>query len=155
MRLSKIGIDYVAVNEEVLSKIDFNPEEKVHILKLDFKEPNAEKMEQVFKLFKRTRRFVVSNNIKFYNGYLKYTNKKYYVENLSGIKLITFFRRNNKVLLNFENLHEAEKEFMFEYYLEDILSNVEVIYLSKTDYNKHKDKFFAWNGNVIVEGYYE
>lgn len=155
MRLSKIGTDYVAVNEEVLSKIDFNPEEKVHILKLDFKEPNTEKMEQVLKLFKKTRRFVVSNNIKFYNDYLKYTNKKYYVENLPRAKLITFFRRNNKILLNFESLSKEEREFMFEYYLEDILSNVEVIYLSKTDYSKHKDKFFAWNGNVIVEGYYD
>ena len=49
--------------------------------------------------------------------------------NLSGVGFVSFFRKNNKVLLNIENLSIFEKQFVLSVCLEDVLKNIEVIQL--------------------------
>jgi hypothetical protein len=105
----------------------------------------------MIKEYPSTKRFIIENNVREYNRILKNTQKKFYVENRSGDKLISFFRRNNKVLLNFERLNEFELNFVKEN-IDDILFNTEVVFIGDMTYllEDLKQSFVAWNGNVIV-----
>jgi hypothetical protein len=80
---------------------------KIHLIEIAFKEPTLEKIDTVIERFPNTNRFIVYDNVKFYNNAFK-NLKKYYVGNKKGDSLISFFRKNNKVLLNMINLSYNE-----------------------------------------------
>jgi len=151
MRLTQIGRDYVVVNEESLKDSVLLSIPRIHLIKMSFGEPTKEKIEAVLQLFPRTNRFVIDREIKIYNDALKYTAKKFYVENRVGASIISFFRKNNKVLVNFNRLRGIEKEFLLnEYVLPDMLRNVEVVQLAKVDLDKVYKCMECWDGNIIV-----
>jgi len=152
MLITKIGSDYITINEENIKDEQLLKIDRVHLIKFDFKQPSIEKVEAVMVLWNKTNRFVIANNIKIYNDILKRTIKKYYVENTSYDNLITFFRRNNKVLLNVCNLTEHDKSFVLnKNTLSDVLKNIEVIQIEKECYNMYSSIFKKWNGNVIIQ----
>jgi hypothetical protein len=95
-------------------------------------------------------RFVVEEDIKFYNYVLKNTTKKYYVENKEGDQLISFYKRNNKVLLNVQNLSPIERAYVFSVALDDVLANTEVMMIPEKHYREHLETFNNWAGNLIL-----
>lgn len=149
MKIAQYGTDFIELNETNMKK--YTHVEKVHLIKLSFNEPTPVLIEEVLKLYPSTNRFIIHNNIKVYNDILKSTTKKYYVENNEHHGFITFFRKNNKVLLNFEKFTDEIKEFLLNNFLFDILKNVEVIIISKKDFMKKEQIFKNWNGNVILK----
>ncbi|MDY0215224.1 MAG: hypothetical protein RBS24_06925 [Bacilli bacterium] len=99
-------------------------------------------MDQVLDLLPKTNRFIIENNVKFYNSYFKQTKKKYYVENtLKDEKnFISFLRKNNKILLNLKAISNVMlKYFILELVFEDVLRNVEIIKMDKEDYIERQD----------------
>ncbi len=153
MRLTQIGRDYVVVNEENLKDKELIDIPRIHLIKLSFDTPNKEKIEGVLQLFPRTNRFVIDRDIKTYNDVLKYSTKKFYVENRVGASLISFFRKNNKVLVNFNRLRDIERDFLLsEFVLPDMLRNVEVIQITRSDFDKSYKYLEIWDGNIILEG---
>jgi hypothetical protein len=102
---------------------------------LDFIEPSEDKINEVIENFPSTNRFIISNNIKYYNDALR-GRKKYYVMNTSYMDLVTFFKRNNKVILNVHNLKDFEYDFILKN-PNDILRNLECIMMKKTEYNQN------------------
>jgi len=151
MRITRIGTDYVRIDEDNLDDERLLNIERVHLIKLDFFKPTETKIKKVMELFPKTMRYVVEQNIKTYNFILRNTNKKYYVENSVGAKVITFFKKNNKVLLNFNNLTLFEKQFLLsEEVFDDVLKNCEVVMISKENFDEKKDVLERWSGNVII-----
>ena len=150
MKLTEYGSDFIVMDESNLDNEEFDNMEKIHLIKIAFQEPTEDKVYRLLDRFKSTNRFVVEDNIKFYNDLLKNTNRKYYVENTSQSKLISFFRKNNKVLLNTTRLAPLEVDFVY-YNLKDILKNIEVIMTDETFYNNENSELFAnWKGNLIL-----
>jgi len=150
MKITKIGQDYLIVDEQ--SELKYR-NSKVHLIKLAFEYPTYEKINKVFDCFPMTKRFVVDNNIKFYNSVFKNIQKKFYVENLDNLNnIISFFRKNNKVLLNMNRVTNSVKEFILYDCLEDTLNNLEVILVDFKTFNENLYIFEKWNGNVIIEG---
>ena len=148
MRLTRLGSDYVSISEDSIDKFLNIP--RIHLIKLNFFNPTEDKIKKVLQLYPKTRRFVIEDNIRIYNQALKRTNKKFYVENSEGIGFISFFRKNNKVLLNITKLSTFEKQFALNICLEDILRNIEVIQLEEEDFEEYKEVFEKWSGNVIL-----
>lgn len=151
MKITRKDTDYIVVDElnycsEKLMSID-----KIHIIKIMFSEPTEEKIRTLLDNFKNTQRYVICDNIKLYNSYLKRSSKKYYIENNAGQNLITFLRKNNKVLLNFNNLNHVDRKYsLFESVLRNILKNVEIVQMSRNDFEENKDCFVYWSGNLII-----
>jgi hypothetical protein len=107
MKITRIGKDYITINEQNVPTTDERRNDKIHLIKLNFEEPTKEKILFVVDTFQKTNRYVISNNIRVYNDVLKHTGKKYYIENRTGVNLISYLRKNNKILLIFltyENL---------------------------------------------------
>lgn len=150
MKLTEYGSDFVVINEDNIDNEYFENLGKIHLIKIDFQEPTKDKVSKILDKFKSTNRFVIENNIKFYNDILKNTHRKYYVENTSQSKLISFFRKNNKVLLNTTRLNSLDLDFIY-FNLEDVLKNVEVMMADSVIYNEDtKDIFEYWKGNLIL-----
>ena len=84
MKLTKYGSDYVIIDEHNIK--DIQTTEKIHLIKLKFRNLSKYLMDEIFNLFPKTNRFIISDNIRFYNSIFKTTNKKYYVENYKGIR---------------------------------------------------------------------
>jgi hypothetical protein len=95
MRTTDIGTDYVRIDEDSINS--FLGVERVHIIELLFFKPTERKIKKVLQLYPKTNRYVISDNIRTYNYILKSTSKKYYVMNIQGAQLITFFKKNNKI----------------------------------------------------------
>ncbi len=150
MKLTQIGTDYIVVNEKNLKDEKLISIPRVHLIEMAFEDPTKEKVDAVFTLYPKTNRFIISDNIRFYNGILKNTSKKYYVKNIQGIGLISFFRKNNKVLLDVTVLEETERKMILGQLLPDVLRNIEVIKLTKNDFELCKSVLETWDGNVIV-----
>lgn len=150
MKITRMGIDYVDIDECNIADPSLLKLSRVHIIGLKFKIPTIEKVEYVLKTFRSTNRFVIEDNIKFYNDILKRTNKKYYVVNNEGDNLISFFKRNNKVLLNTDRLSILERAFVFSVSLDDVLANTEVIIVKEKVYIEHPEPFNSWHGNLIL-----
>jgi hypothetical protein len=151
MKLAYPGKDYIIINEENMKDEKLLEISKIHLIHFAFIEPTREKVNAALQIFNKTNRFVISNNIKIYNDILKMTAKKYYVMNNVGDSLITFFRKNNKVLLNLSNLSQREREFVCSPdVVNDVLKNVEVIQMKKNSFFKVKDLFDLWDGNIII-----
>lgn len=152
MKLTELGTDYVTITEKNLDSLSEDADRKIHLIKLNFDEPNRDKILSVIDTFTKTNRYVISNNIKTYNDVLKTTGKKYYIENEKGTNLISYLRKNNKILLNFSNLRKNELDLMLdEKMLLDLLRNVEVIQIGADLYEKYTGIFNSWDGNLILE----
>jgi hypothetical protein len=128
--------------------------QKVHLIKFAFKNDNEEtikSVKEVLNNFPSTNRFIVDNNIRMYNSILKdIPGKKYYVQN-SNDKLVSFFRKNNKVVFSFHSLNkEFEDFFLNEDIFNDLLYNVEVIIMEPYQLDEMKWAMKNWNGNVIL-----
>jgi hypothetical protein len=150
MKLTRIGSDYISINEDNIKDEDILSIPKIHLIKLSFFKPNKDKLEQVLSMFPNTNRYVIKNNIRDYNYFLKNTSKKYYIENYSGVGIISFLRKNNKILLNFHNLSLFERQFFLSVCFEDLLRNLEVIHIDNAIYKEKSDILKDWNGNVII-----
>lgn len=142
-----ITIDELSMRENV--SYDY----KVHLIRLKFASPDDNKMQWVIDTFKKTNRYVIDTlHIRYYNYYLKKTNLKYYIINTKkdwkGI--VTFFKKNNKVLLDFTQLSDFEKLFVLNVSLDDVLSNTEVILIDKSDYMDKLEVFNQWKGDIII-----
>lgn len=145
-----MGSDYICVSEANIADPTLLKIPRIHLIKLDFKDPTYEKVEYVLKTFNSTNRFVIDGNVKFYNDILRNTNKKYYIANTERDKLLTFFKRNNKVLLDTTQLGILERAFVFSVALEDVLSNTEVIIVSHKNYKENPGPYNNWSGNLIL-----
>lgn len=150
MKITVPNLDYIIVNEENLKDEKMLAIPRVHLIELAFTDPTKEKIDAVFTLYPKTNRFIISDNIRIYNAILKETSKKYYVKNTVGVGFITFFRKNNKVLLDTTVLSDSEKTHILDTLLSDILRNIEVIKITKADFDKYKTILDPWDGNVIV-----
>ena len=151
MRITNIGSDYILIDEDNFDDVKLLGIPRVHLIKLDFYKPTEEKVRKVLELYPKTNRYVIENNIKTYNYILRGTSKKYYIENSIGSKIITFFKKNNKVLVNFHNLTEYEQQFLLsEDCFEDVLRNTEVIIINQEMFDDRKDVLEKWSGNVII-----
>lgn len=151
MRITKLNSDYISLNEKNFSDNRFQNIQRVHLIKLDFQEPTRILIDRVLNLFPKTNRFVIEDNIRDYNFILKRTSKKYYVMNKIGADIISFFRKNNKILLNFNNLSLEEKNFfLMEDVFEDVLKNTEVVAISKNMHDLKMEVLDKWKGNVII-----
>jgi hypothetical protein len=152
MKLTIPGTDVIVIDEE---NFDFYKQkakgssDKVHLIKLSFLDPTQEKIENILNNFSNTNRFIIDNNIKTYNSLLKNTNKKYYVQNKKGTSIISFLRKNNKILMDLTVLEKDEYVFI-KNNLQDLLRNVEIILLEKNDLEPIKETLRFWKGNVIV-----
>lgn len=148
-----VGKDYIEIDEKNWDSEEFLQIRKIHIIKMNFLNPTAVKINNVISKYPNTNRFVVDNNIKIYNSVLKNTIKKYYVENTKNDSnnIISFFRRNNKILFNFNNLSNIVKKIYLDNILfYDILNNVEVIKMNKEIFQSKLEILKKWNGNVII-----
>lgn len=151
IKLTKPGSDIIVITDQ-----DFNNnkqvEDKVHLIRLAFENPTIDKMNWVIDTFYKTHRFVIdSEHIRFYNGFFKRTNKKYYVINDKTTDgLISFFKKNNKVLLDVTVLSEFDRMYVLNVAFADILRNTEVIIISKNDYAEHLEELNMYNGNCII-----
>jgi hypothetical protein len=151
MKISVIGKDYIKVDESNINDEKLMAMPKIHIIKLQFKNVNEENIKTVIKNFPNTNRFVISDNIREYNFLLKSYSKKFYVENIVNTSFISFFRKNNKVLLNLNTLRGFEKEFVLqESIFSDILKNLEIVQINRGDFDILLPLFDVWNGNVII-----
>lgn len=151
MRITVIGSDLISVNEENYGSNAYQSIPRVHLIKLDFALPTYELVNEVLHLFPKTNRFIVDDNIREYNSILRKTEKKYYVMNKKRSEIISFFRKNNKILLNFLNLTKEERDFfMMEGIFEDVLRNTEVIALNKKMYDEKIEVLDKWKGNIII-----
>lgn len=152
MRITKIGSDIISVDEDNLHNEHLVNIPRVHIIKLNFFRPNNIKVQSVLSLYPKTNRYVIEDDIKIYNHILRRTSKKYYVVNKKGVSLISFLRKNNKILLNFLNLSIYERQFFLtDRVFEDILRNTEVIIIDKAIFDEKESVLNEWNGNVIIE----
>jgi len=151
MRITKVGTDYISLNEDNFNDQKFQNISRVHLIKLDFQKPTRILIDRVLHLFPKTNRFIIEDNIREYNSILKMTSKKYYVMNKVGVDIITFFRKNNKILINFNNLSIEEEEFfLMDGIFEDVLKNSEVISVNKDIHDMKMEVLDKWKGNVIL-----
>jgi hypothetical protein len=151
MRITAIGSDLISVNEDNYGSDTFQSIPRVHLIKLDFAMPTYDLIREVLHLFPKTNRFIVEDNIRDYNSILRKTEKKYYVMNKTGAEIISFFRKNNKILLNFMNLSKEERDFfLMSGVFEDVLKNTEVIAVTKKIYDEKIEVLDKWKGNVII-----
>jgi len=151
MKITQIGKDYIRVDEDDLTR-DSIVYRKIHLIYLDFRSPTKSKIESILKTFPKTNRYIVSEDkIKTYNYVLKNTSKKYYVKNTKISNFISFFRKNNKILVDFYNLSEYERLFLLsDDVFVDLLRNVEVIIVSEDIFDEKEEILNNWNGNVII-----
>lgn len=151
MRITKVGTDYISINEQNYGAQKFQNISRVHLIKLDFQNPTRVIINEVLSLFPKTNRFVIEDNIRDYNAILKRTSKKYYVMNKFGADIISFFRKNNKILLNFNSLSVEEEEFfLLDGVFDDVLKNTEVIAIDKHTHDLKLEVLDKWKGNVII-----
>lgn len=151
MYVVKLGSDIIKIDETNLYDTEMINIPRVHLIKMEFSEPDEKKVLSVISLYPKTNRFIVKDNIKIYNSILRKTSKKYYVENRKGIGLISFLRKNNKVLLNFFNLSFYDRKFLLsDSCFNDLLMNVEVIAINKEIFEEKLDILKKWSGNVII-----
>lgn len=125
---------------------------KIHLIKLNLSDPTKDKMDSVLFKYPYTNRFIITDNIKFYNWFFRSHEKKYYVQNGNNTKLISFFKKNNKVLLNFNNLDFISKQFALRNgVFKDILKNLEIIQIDEATFEEKKDILSNWSGNVVID----
>lgn len=154
MRFTIPGKDLLSVDEDTLENGERETTNRVHLLKFNFNEPTEEKLDEILNKYPEVNRFIIDDNIRFYNYALKPLQKKYYVMNSFGTSLTSFFRKNNKILLSLSNLNDIELDFIM-LDLNDVLQNIEIIEAQKDIYYRNKEIFDNWSGNFIIykDGY--
>lgn len=151
MIITRPGQDIISVEENVIETCLPDTSKKIHIIRLDFEDPTEEKMDVVMNNYPLTNRFVIKDNIKFYNWFFKTKNKKYYVENPYNVGIFSFFKKNNKILLNFHRIRYDVKKFLIkDHVFRDILRNLEIIEIDDEIFEDKQQMLSEWNGNVIV-----
>lgn len=152
VKLAYPGREYLYLKEADLKNIEkYLSLEKRHLIHLDF-EPDEIKTDLVFSIFPDTKRFIVSDYIKDFNYiFKKKRDKKYYVENRSCKDIISFFRKNNKILLNFINMKKEVRDIFLGPLLKNTLKNVEVIKVNEDMLEDIWIHVRYWNGNIIIE----
>jgi hypothetical protein len=149
------GKDVLVINDDNFEELT-EASKKVHLIKFAFENESQDTIEKVhtcLQNFPSTNRFIVDNHIRMYNGILKdIPGKKYYVQNYDGNKkLVSFFRKNNKVVFSFPSLTEDFVDFFMDRVVfKDLLFNVEVIIMDKFQYDELKWLMQNWCGNVIL-----
>lgn len=152
MVITRPGRDIISVGEEDWESRDVVSDDKIHLIKLEFVDPNEQKLDWLVDSYPLTNRFIVFDNIKFYNWYFKTKEKKFYVENRYNVGIFSFFKKNNKVLLNFNLLRNDVRNFMLKNSIfSDILRNLEIIQIDEDTFRDKSNILSKWNGNVIVE----
>ena len=155
MKITVPGKDVIKITDSDFENDEtFVSKNKIHLIKFKFENITSEKIKWVLNKYPKTNRFIINDNIKIYNNILKNTNKKYYIENTENSSLISFFKKNNKVLLNFFNLDNKTFDFIVNNCFDDILYNTEVIYISNDIYEKKKPVLNSWKGNIIIKNDY-
>ena len=151
MIVTSVGTDYIEINEENMYDKSLQKIPRVHLIKLSFDDPTERKVKKVMEIFPKTNRFVIEKDVKVYNFILRGTNKKYYVSNVVGTDMVSFFRKNNKILVNFNYFDENDKYyFLSDNVFVDLLRNVEVINIDKDIFNMKCDALEKWSGNTII-----
>lgn len=153
MIITKPGQDIINITEKDYNNEQLPITKKIHLIKIMFNSPSKEKMDWLIRIYPLTNRFVVSRDIKMYNWYFKQNNKKYYVENehSKDFGLISFIKKNNKILLNFNNLRYDIKQFLLhDFVFQDILKNLEIIQIDNEIYQDKIPILNEWSGNVII-----
>jgi len=151
MIVTSVGTDYIELNESNLYDKDLQRIPRVHLIKLSFDDPTERKVKKVLELFPKTNRFVIENDIKIYNFILRGTSKKYYVSNIQGTDMVSFFRKNNKILVNFNYFDLFDyKYYLIDSVFEDLLRNVEVIDVNRDIFDEKISILENWRGNVII-----
>lgn len=153
MIISSCKEDYIEVDEHWLRTNEIIIQKKIHLVKISFSSPNEEKLDQLLYILPKTNRFIIDNNIKLYNDYFKKTKKKFYVENTfkDQERFISFLRKNNKILIDFTKIESFNlKHVLFELAWEDLLNNIEILKISKVDFELYKSHLSNWDGNVIL-----
>ena len=148
MKISEYGKHWLLIDE---TNIDKKEMEKIHLIKLNFVMPSEAKINQVMNSFPNTNRFIIDagENVKLYNDALK-GKKKYYVENTPKVDLVTFMKRNNKVILNIDNVKDFEYEFIMNN-PNDVLRNLECVMMNKNEYQDNWEEILSeWPGNVLI-----
>jgi hypothetical protein len=69
--------------------------------------------------------------------------------NRKDVDILTFLRKNNKILFNFLNL-TTYQQGVFLYFFDDLLRNTEVIAITKEMFDEKMELLDKWNGNVII-----
>lgn len=151
MIITSVGTDYIEINEKNLYNKELLSIPRVHLIKLSFEDPTERKVKKTMELFYKTNRFVIEKDIKIYNFILRGTNKKYYVSNVKETNMITFFRKNNKILVNFNYFNMDDKKyFLIDNVFEDLLRNVEVININNEILEEKESILENWHGNAII-----
>lgn len=152
------GKDIITINDSDINELDIENwnvepyEKKIHLIKVEIANPTEQKLDFILEKYPHTNRFVISDNVRFYNWFFRKCEKKYYVQNNYNSQIISFFKKNNKILLNFNKLDYDTKKFALKNSIfKDILRNLEILQLNEEDFNKRKSILLNWNGNVIVE----
>ena len=149
MKIAHKNVDYLEIDEANLDNAW--QDRKYHLIKICFNQPNTKLCNDLLKKFKFTNRYIVSDNINFYNSFFKNTNKKYYVENtLNEQCILRFIKRNNKILLNFKALNNIDRKYILES-LSLVLPIVEVIKISENTFKEYQNVFENWCGDIILE----
>lgn len=152
------GKDVLLINDDnydmMMEQQDYTS--KIHLIKFGFADDSDEtqkKVKNVIEGYSNTNRFIVDKFIRMYNNILRdIPGKKYYVQNFNGNKrLISFFRKNNKVVFSFPSLTEEHVDFFLDRVVfKDLLSNIEVIIMDDFQYSEMKWLMKDWEGNVIL-----
>lgn len=151
MIVTSTGTDYVRIKEDTIYDENLLSIQRIHLIELNFEYPTERKINQVLKLYPRTNRFVIKDNIRIYNSVFRSTSKKYYVSNVKNVDIISFFRKNNKILINFNYFNKFETEFFTkDSIFNDLLKNVEVININEKIFDEKILILNLWRGNVII-----
>lgn len=151
MILTKPGRDIIVVADKEYEENIIVEREKIHLIKLEFEDPTYDQLEWVMQTYASTNRYIIKDNINTYNNFFKFNRKKYYVENNFNDGIFSFFKKNNKVLLNFNSLRNYVKDFLLQKdVFKDVLRNLEIIEIDQNIYENKKIFLSKWNGNVII-----
>lgn len=152
MKITRIGTDYISIDEYNYDDENLLSIPRVHLIKLNFDSPTETKIKKVIYLYPKTNRFVIDNNVRIYNSILRITNKKYYISNTRNDNIITFFRKNNKVLVDFFRLSTDQRRFLLSNDMfEDVLRNTEVICIDNSVFRSKRGVLNNWSGNIIIK----
>lgn len=150
MKLSVYGKHWLVIDENNIDQL--HEDEKMHLIKLNFDNPTKEKVEEVFDKFPSTKRYFIDDDelVRFYNDLLK-NRKKFYVQNTGRTGLITFMKKNNKVLLNLQRLKQNELEYL-KSNPKDILKNLECIFIGSREVlgQDWANELNEWYGNILI-----
>ncbi len=163
MRVAEEGVNYLVIKqlEDPTSLPEpAEGESKFHLIRLDLRDPTEEKMDQIFAAYPDTKRYIVSDYIRFYNNQFKNRrDKKFYVQNRRDDNVFVFFKKNNKIAVNLDNLRDAELKLLVQDFIV-VLQYIEVLVATRETW-KHlydlkgkemtEEILHSWKGNVIFE----